>query len=128
MSVEVNTWLLIARRVFNKQGFPPWTIIDLSFFSIRVKLISIFFYITWIGIRCILYPYLLLDIWNLYSDYSTKVAKTHWNWLLICFPLHAIFCLLNLKWSYDLLMSKIRYWRRRGTYSADEDAEKDKGL
>jgi hypothetical protein len=22
--VEVNTWLLIARRVFNKQGFTPW--------------------------------------------------------------------------------------------------------
>ncbi|KAL3942199.1 MAG: hypothetical protein SGARI_000346 [Bacillariaceae sp.] len=28
MSVEINTWFLIARRVFNKQGFPPW-IIDL---------------------------------------------------------------------------------------------------
>eukprot|EP00559_Dactyliosolen_fragilissimus_P005351 CAMPEP_0184865170 /NCGR_PEP_ID=MMETSP0580-20130426/17203_1 /TAXON_ID=1118495 /ORGANISM="Dactyliosolen fragilissimus" /LENGTH=217 /DNA_ID=CAMNT_0027364265 /DNA_START=125 /DNA_END=775 /DNA_ORIENTATION=- len=24
MSVEVNTWFLIARRVFNKQGFSPW--------------------------------------------------------------------------------------------------------
>lgn len=22
--VEINTWLLIARRVFNKQGFTPW--------------------------------------------------------------------------------------------------------
>ncbi|KAL3932395.1 MAG: hypothetical protein SGARI_003974, partial [Bacillariaceae sp.] len=55
MSVEINTWFLIARRVFNKQGFPPW-IIDLSVVSIRIKLISICFYVTWIGIRVILYP------------------------------------------------------------------------
>lgn len=27
--VEINTWLLIARRVFNKQGFTPW-VRDLS--------------------------------------------------------------------------------------------------
>jgi hypothetical protein len=144
MSVEVNTWLLIARRVFNKQGFPPWTIIDLgSFLSIRVKLISILFYITWLSIRCILYPYLLVDIYDCWVDYSMKVG-TKWNWIVISFPLHGIFCLLNLKWTYDLLMSKIRYWRRRGFYNTNTTAaaaggtnkntnssgppEKDKGL
>ena len=59
MSVEVNTWFLIARRVFNKQGFPPWTI-DLPYlFSVRVKLISICFYITWIAARIIIFPYML---------------------------------------------------------------------
>jgi TLC domain len=82
MIVEVNTWFLIARRVFNKQGFPPW-VLNLSVVSIRVKLISIFFYLTWILIRC-----------------------------LLSVPLHAAFCVLNLRWSYDLLMSKVRYWRR----------------
>ena len=61
MIVEVNTWFLIARRVFNKQGFSPW-IIDLSFVSIRVKLISICFYVTWISIRCFLYPILMIFI------------------------------------------------------------------
>ena len=124
MSVEVNTWLLIARRVFNKQGFPPWTIIDMSFLSIRIKLISIFFYITWISIRCILYPYLLFPIWDLYKVHSQQVGSS-WNLLLVCFPLHAVFCALNLKWSYDLLMSKIRYWRRP---SGGGDDAKDKGL
>lgn len=127
MSVEVNTWLLIARRVFNKQGFPPWTIIDLSFLSIRIKLISIFFYITWISIRCILYPYLLIPIWYLYKERAVEF-DSNWNLLLVCFPLHSVFCALNLKWSYDLFMSKMRYWRRPAGAAIGGDDAKDKGL
>ena len=121
MIVEVNTWFLIARRVFNKQGFPPW-VIDLSFVSIRVKLISLFFYVTWIAIRCILYPYLLWPFAQAWVEHSAKVG-TKMNIVMLCVPLHACFCLLNLKWSYDLLMSKIRYWRRRGNWK-----EASKGL
>lgn len=121
MIVEVNTWFLIARRVFNKQGFPPW-IIDLSFVSIRVKLISLFFYVTWIGIRCVLYPYLLWPFFQAWLEHSAKVG-TKLNLVMLCVPLHAAFCLLNIKWSYDLLMSKIRYWRRRGNWK-----EASKGL
>jgi hypothetical protein len=121
MSVELNTWFLIARRVFNKQGFPPW-VIDLSFFSFRVKLISTFFYITWIGIRCLLYPYLMIPFYQEWVKQSAAVG-TKWNVVFLCVPLHACFCLLNLKWSYDLLMSKVRYWRRKGNYK-----EASKGL
>lgn len=121
MIVEVNTWLLIARRVFNKQGYPPW-IIAWGFVSIRVKLISIFFYLTWIGIRCLLYPYLLLQFTDLWSNHSAKVG-TKFNIVMLVVPLHALFCLLNLKWSYDLLMSKLRYLRRRGNWK-----EASKGL
>lgn len=113
MSVEINTWFLIARRVLNKQGIPPWTI-DLSFMSIRVKLISICFYVTWIAIRCILYPMLVGPFYLYWMEHSAKVG-TKWNIVMLSVPLHAAFCLLNLKWSYDLLMSKIRYWRRKGT-------------
>ena len=127
MCVEVNTWLLIARRVFNKQGFPPWSIIDTSFLSIRVKLISFFFYVTWISIRCILYPYLLFPMWDLYKEHTEEVGSS-WNLILVCFPLHAVFCALNLKWSYDLLMSKVRYWRRSSSDGGDADNAKDKGL
>lgn len=112
MIVEVNTWFLIARRVFNKQGFPPWTIVNLkSFLSIRIKVISILFYITWIFIRVILYPLLLIPFYNIYIQYSIRYT-TYYNLLFLCIPLHSIFCLLNLKWTYDLLMSKIRYWKR----------------
>jgi hypothetical protein len=110
MIVEVNTWFLIARRVFNKQGFPPW-VLNLSFVSVRVKLISLFFYVTWIAIRCVLYPYLLVEFTRAWLEHSSKVG-TRWNLILLSVPLHAAFCLLNLRWTYDLLMSKIRYWRR----------------
>lgn len=119
LSVEFNTWFLIARRVFNRQGFSPW-IIDLSFVSIRIKLISLLFYTTWIGIRCILYPYLMTAFFDIWIRHSAKVG-TRWNLVVLCVPLHAIFCLLNLKWTYDLLMSKIRYWRgTRDSLSVDK--------
>ena len=112
MSVEINTWFLIARRVFNKQGFSPW-IIDLSFVSIRVKLISICFYLTWISIRCILYPVLMIFIIDMWWTHSIDVG-TKFNLDLVIPCLHSTFCVLNLKWTHDLLMSKLRYLRRKG--------------
>lgn len=111
MSVECNTWFLIARRVFNKQGFPPWQI-GLGWLSIRVKVISIFFYLTWISIRCILYPCLMGTFYRLWQERILETGS-YMNILFPCVPLHACFCLLNLKWSYELLMSKIRYLRRK---------------
>ena len=112
MSVEINTWFLIARRVFNKQGFSPW-IIDLSFMSIRVKLISICFYVTWISIRCILYPIIMVFVLDMWWTHSIAVG-TKFNLDLVIPILHSTFCILNLKWTYDLIMSKIRYFRRKG--------------
>ena len=113
MTVEINTWFLIARRVFNKQGFPPWTLIELnSWLSIRVKVISIFFYLTWISIRCILYPGLLIPFFKLWRTH-TQQTGTVLHLISAACLLHVAFCLLNLKWSYELLMSKIRYFRRQ---------------
>lgn len=116
ISVEINTWFLIARRVFNKAGFPPW-VIDLSFVSIRVKLISIGFYVTWIAIRCILYPVMMVFIMNRWWSHTQKIG-TYFNIELINPILHSTFCLLNLKWTYDLVMSKIRYYKRRALYQS----------
>jgi hypothetical protein len=114
MSVEINTWCLIARRVFNKQGFPPWTI-NLPFMvSIRVKLISICFYITWISIRCLLYPYVLLVFYKMatakggnYLNEKERMA------LAIGVCLHAVFCYLNACWTIDLIYQKIRQWKSK---------------
>jgi len=127
MSVEVNTWFLIARRVFNKQGFPPWIIGLPTGLSIRIKLISIFFYTTWISIRCILYPYLMWKFIQQYNLLSAKTGSRISIWL-ITIPLHSVFCLLNLKWTYDLIMSKIRYWKRKGKKGSKYDASASKGL
>eukprot|EP00542_Grammatophora_oceanica_P021048 CAMPEP_0194031656 /NCGR_PEP_ID=MMETSP0009_2-20130614/4775_1 /TAXON_ID=210454 /ORGANISM="Grammatophora oceanica, Strain CCMP 410" /LENGTH=321 /DNA_ID=CAMNT_0038671869 /DNA_START=42 /DNA_END=1007 /DNA_ORIENTATION=- len=111
MSVEINTWFLISRRVFNKQGFPPWTLDIPYLISIRIKLISVCFYLSWISIRCIIYPYLLWDVIMLWVGQREKTGRII-NIALLAVPLHMCFCILNLKWSYDLLMSKVRYWKR----------------
>uniref|UniRef100_A0A7S2HDI3 TLC domain-containing protein n=1 Tax=Helicotheca tamesis TaxID=374047 RepID=A0A7S2HDI3_9STRA len=111
MSVEVNTWFLIARRVFNKQGFPPWKLELRPFISIRVKLISIFFYLSWFLIRIFLFPGLIVPIYDMWRDLTDEVGSP-FNIMLVTLPLHSVFCVLNLKWTYDLLMSKIRSWKK----------------
>lgn len=111
MSVEINTWFLIARRVFNKQGFPPWTI-DLPYlFSVRVKLISICFYITWVAIRCIMYPFVLVIFYKMVNAVTTSESEKVGLAIATC--LHAVFCFLNARWTLDLINSKIRYWRTK---------------
>ncbi|KAL7550394.1 hypothetical protein ACHAWF_013635 [Thalassiosira exigua] len=110
LSVEANTWLLIARRVFNKQGFGPW-VWSLGFFSIRVKLISIFFYVTWISIRCYIYPIILGLLWTLWHDQWNRTGAVFHSRYAVALVLHSIFCVLNFKWTFDLFMSKFRALR-----------------
>jgi len=110
MSVEVNTWLLIARRVFNKQGLRPW-VINLGFSSVRIKFISVMFYITWVVIRCYVYPAILRVLIGLWSE-KTQQTGGIYNYISLAIVLHSVFCLLNFKWTFDLLRGKykaIRY-------------------
>jgi len=108
MMVEINTWFLIARRMFNHQGFPPWKI-DLPYVvSIRVKLISICFYISWIVIRVIVYPVIMLPYWRMYRDKSVMWGQ--FNVMTLCLVMHTLFCVLNLKWTSDLIHSRLRQW------------------
>ena len=115
MSVELNTWFLIARRVFNKQGFSPWIwTLDIPylFISVRVKLISIFFYITWITIRCIVYPYVLyLLAFPLLADKGYVDEK---HAIRVAVFLQTVFCILNAQWSLQLFNSKLKQWRQNG--------------
>lgn len=119
MSVELNTWFLIARRVFNKQGFPPWTIDLPPILSIRIKLISICFYFTWITIRCVIYPLLFVEFFTRYNS-RTALLGTRFNIWAVIIPIHTCFVMLNFKWTYDLVMSKLRYWRRKGQGKKEE--------
>ena len=139
LSVEINTWLLIARRVFNKQGFGPW-VINLNsclggvtttlFAPVRIKVISILFYITWFAIRCYIYPqimYILFTLWyadygknnssgvvvgagssSSYYYYGGSLFNSHY---CICLLLQSIFVILNFKWTFDLFASKVRAMR-----------------
>lgn len=110
MMVEINTWFLIARRVFNRQGFPPWTIgLPGRLFSVRLKLISICFYISWIFIRIIVYPIIMLEYVTMYRAEVAMWGRL--NVMGICLVIHAVFCVLNAKWTIDLFHSKVRQWR-----------------
>lgn len=112
MSVELNTWFLIARRVFNKGGNSPWQFDIPYVISVRVKLISIFFYITWISIRCVLYPY----VWYVLAVrmIPNKKYRDFRNVIMIALVLQSCFCFLNGQWSLQLLNSKIRQWKNKG--------------
>ncbi len=112
MSVELNTWFLIARRVFNKQGFSPWTLDIPYFLSVRIKLISICFYITWIAIRNIVYPYVLYLL--AFPLLASKNYMNEKNAIRIAIFLQAVFCILNAQWSLQLFNSKLRQWRKNG--------------
>mmetsp|Transcript_2876 Transcript_2876/g.5333 ORF Transcript_2876/g.5333 Transcript_2876/m.5333 type:complete len:315 (-) Transcript_2876:948-1892(-) len=121
LSVELNTWLLIARRVFNKQGFGPW-VINVSFFSIRIKLISVLFYVTWFFIRCYIYPSILKVLWTLWFTQWKKTGAIFNSQYVVALILHFIFCVLNFKWTFDLFMSKWRALR------SGKPAKVDRGL
>uniref|UniRef100_A0A7S1FPP4 TLC domain-containing protein n=1 Tax=Corethron hystrix TaxID=216773 RepID=A0A7S1FPP4_9STRA len=110
LSVEINTWFLIARRYFTKQGNLVWVLSLPPSFSIRIKIISIMFYITWIILRCILYPVLMYIFALDYLERWTEVGSPV-NILVISVSFQFLFCLLNLKWTSDLLLSKIRAWK-----------------
>lgn len=111
MSVEANTWFLIARRVFNKQGFPPWTISLSSVFSIRIKLISIFFYITWFVIRLIIFPIVLIKLIEIHEMHYEITNKPDIA-VILAIMFQVVLCTLNLKWTKDLVMAKVRFWKK----------------
>jgi len=116
MSVEINTWFLIARRVFNRQGFPPWTIGLPYILSVRVKLISICFYMSWVGIRCCLFPFIMVEYVRMYRAKDVMLLLWGWEWNVmgVCLVIHSVFCVLNGKWTMDLVNSKVRQWRKGG--------------
>jgi len=113
--VEVNTWLLVARRYFNRSGDRPFFSIGVPFTrSVRIKVISVAFYTTWIAIRVILYPVLLVVIIDAYREHSARV-QSPCNILALAPILHASFIVLNFKWTCDLARSKLRRWRAAAT-------------
>lgn len=110
MSVELNTWFLIARRVFNKQGFSPWTLDIPYLISVRVKLISVFFYISWITIRCVVYPYVLYLL--AFPLLASKNYVDEKHAIRVAVFLQTVFCILNAQWSLQLFNSKLKQWRK----------------
>mmetsp|Transcript_11522 Transcript_11522/g.29993 ORF Transcript_11522/g.29993 Transcript_11522/m.29993 type:complete len:129 (+) Transcript_11522:498-884(+) len=89
--VEVNTFFLILRRLWH---VPP---------------VSICFYLTWIGIRLVLYPYLIWEFALLYAD---KVRQGQWlHPFFFCPAFQTMLTLLNVKWTIDLVQRKLKTLR-----------------
>jgi len=107
MIVEVNTWFLIARRSFNKRGDKPFTTGVPVIKSFRMLIVSSCFYVTWFVIRLGFYPYLLVVIVQEWL-FETKRVGTPLNLIAITPVFQCIFIFLNIKWTIDLLRSKLK--------------------
>jgi len=106
LSVEVNTWFLICRRVMYKSSGKPVS-------PVLSETVSMMFYLTWILIRCIIYPAVLVEFLRLAVE---KIAETGtlWHLPMIFIPAHFALCVLNLKWTYDLFAPIIKRWMGTG--------------
>ena len=102
LSVEINTYFLILRRVLykaNQQG--------LKLSPIITETVSALFYISWIVIRCIVYPGVLVSFLTLgYDVFHTEGLVFE----MLFIPLHSALCALNLKWTYDLFKPIVKRW------------------
>eukprot|EP00930_Biecheleria_cincta_P021924 TRINITY_DN16108_c0_g1_i2.p1 TRINITY_DN16108_c0_g1~~TRINITY_DN16108_c0_g1_i2.p1 ORF type:complete len:378 (+),score=61.18 TRINITY_DN16108_c0_g1_i2:82-1215(+) len=107
MIVEVNTWFLIARRALNKRGEKAFNTGVSLLKSIRVMLVSTCFYISWFLIRLVIYPYLLVVIIREYFKEWDKVG-TPFNVIAITPIIQCVFLYLNVKWTIDLVRSKMK--------------------
>lgn len=108
MLVELNTWFLIARRYWRRSS----------------KIFSIGFYITWVTVRVGLFTYLMISSFESYlekvflqldvDESGTLTRKEimrlrNWVHLMMLAPMfQTVFCALNWKWTYDLILQKMK--------------------
>lgn len=97
MSVEINTWFLIARRHIFKRGKSSATLLSV---------VTVSFFSTWVLLRLILYPILLVLF--IQKGFENRAAHGSFGALSFVVPIHFTLCALNFKWSADLLVPKIK--------------------
>ena len=109
LSVEINSWFLICRRVVysnNSTAVHPHL----------ATAVSAMFYLTWIVIRCILYPYFLVVFVKM-AEKRVGETGVYFHKEMIFIVVHAALCALNLKWTYDLFTPIIKRWMGSGPKS-----------
>ncbi len=110
MTVELNTWFLIIKRQYIPFHNNKNLLNKFIYF-----IINLLFYLTWYVIRLLIYPIITFDIFDLHIRHYKFVGDNNklyndkifliinpYFYPLVC---HIILCLLNLKWSVDLLKS-----------------------
>lgn len=93
LTVEINTWFLILRRVLYKRKDRISPIIT--------ELVSISFYVSWIVIRIFVYP-AIMYIFCQMAFAAVEETGVLWHLEMIFIPVHFFLCILNFKWTYDL--------------------------
>jgi len=111
LSVELNTWFLICRRLVYRSNYCPSGYAKVS--PMITTTVSTFFYITWLAIRCYLYPHILIVFFQLWNE-EIETRGTCFLWEVLFIPVHAVLCVLNLKWTYDLFKPIIKRWMVSG--------------
>jgi len=98
LSVELNTWFLIARRFVYKKKI-AWLTYPAAFC----------FYASWIIIRCYFYPAILVHFIQL-ADIRIRETGKFWHWPMLFIPVHFALCCLNAKWTFDLFYPMMKSW------------------
>lgn len=101
LSVEINTWFLILRRVVFKASSPVPPAIQ--------QLVSVMFYLTWILTRCVIYPNVLLTFFQLAAE-RIEETGVYWHMEMSFIVTHFGLVLLNIKWTYDLFEPIVKRW------------------
>lgn len=111
LSVELNTWFLICRRLVYRSNYCPSGYAKVS--PVITTTVSTLFYITWLAIRCYLYPKVLILFFYLWKE-EIEIHGKYFFWELVFIPVHTVLCVLNLKWTYDLFNPIIKRWMGTG--------------
>lgn len=115
LSVEINTWFLICRRLVyrNSYGPPSPASKEHPLLPMAQTIVSAMFYITWIGIRCYLYPSYLFMFLRM-ADERIRETGVFFHKEMIFITVHTVLCALNIKWTYDLFTPIIKRWLGTG--------------
>jgi hypothetical protein len=71
------------------------------------EIVSWLFYVSWIGIRCFVYPGIMVVFLRL-AHAEVVRTDSFWHWQFIFLPVHFSLCLLNFKWTYDLFQPIVK--------------------
>ena len=99
--VDINTWLLIVRQFLKRKHI----------------IVEVAFFITWISIRILFYPYLMFKSFKLvtgsplYLDQMENMKQAEEMDITVQVTVLLLFIpfnILNFKWSYDLFKKTIQ--------------------
>ena len=104
LTVEINTLLLTARRLLVPyNNYSEYN----KIINIIQSFISFNFYLSWIFIRLIMFPIIALEVYKFWNQeyLVTKYVVNIYSYPLIS---QTFLCLLNYKWTFDLIRTKLK--------------------